>query len=509
MTFSTPNPEVVDPTAEGASASDPTDAQQRLAVARTRAASMFHALSEEIHDLGRRFDAAGHELALVGGPVRDAVLGRSSADLDFTTSARPEQTEEILRTWTKDGAIWDMGREFGTLGGVRNGVKVEITTYRTESYDPSSRKPRVVYGDTLHGDLSRRDFTVNAMAVRLPSLELVDPFNGLEDLATQVLRTPVAPEQSFDDDPLRMMRAVRFVSQLGFDLEDKTAAAVEALAERITIVSAERVREELTRLILGAHPRRALELMTDLGLAEHVLPELPALKLTIDEHHRHKDVFEHSLTVMEQAIDLESPAGSGGPCEAPDLVLRLAALLHDIGKPATRRFEPGGVVTFRFHETVGAKMTVKRMKALTFDKDTTKKVARLVELHMRFHGYAEAPWSDAGVRRYVADAGDLLEHLHRLSRADVTTGNRRKARRLATAYDELERRIAQLAEQEEIGKIRPDLDGNQIMEILGLAPGREVGMAYKHLLELRMERGPLGPERAEEELRAWWAEQQG
>ena len=299
---------------------------ERLATARTRAASMFRALPEEVHELGRLFEAAGRELALVGGPVRDAVLGRSSADLDFTTSARPEQTEAILRSWTRDGAIWDMGRDFGTLGGVRDGVKVEITTYRTESYDPASRKPQVEYGDTLEGDLSRRDFTVNAMAVRLPSLELVDPFDGLADLARTLLRTPVAPGQSFDDDPLRMMRAVRFVAQLGFRIEDATADAIEQLAERITIVSAERVREELVRLMLGAHPRGGLELMTELGLAAHVLPELPALQLEIDEHHHHKDVYEHTLTVLDQAIDLESPAGSGGPCEGPDRGLRRAAL---------------------------------------------------------------------------------------------------------------------------------------------------------------------------------------
>ncbi|ATG56713.1 CCA tRNA nucleotidyltransferase [Brachybacterium ginsengisoli] len=469
---------------------------------------MFQALPEEIHVLGRMFEAAGHELALVGGPVRDAVLGRSSADLDFTTSARPEQTEAILRDWTSGGAIWDMGRDFGTLGGVRDGVKVEITTYRTESYDPTSRKPQVEYGDTLEGDLSRRDFTVNAMAVRLPSLELIDPFDGLADIARTLLRTPVGPQQSFTDDPLRMMRAVRFVAQLGFRIEDSTADAIEELAERITIVSAERVREELVKLMLGAHPRGGLELLTELGLAAHVLPELPALQLERDEHHHHKDVYEHTLTVLDQAIDLESPAGSGGPCEGPDLVLRLAALMHDIGKPATRRFEAGGVVTFRFHETVGAKMTTKRMKALTFDKDTTKKVARLVELHLRFHGYVDSPWTDSAVRRYVTDAGGLLEHLHRLTRADVTTRNRRKARTLARAYDELETRIAALAEQEEIGRIRPDLDGNRIMEVLDMPPGRAVGEAYKHLLELRMEHGPLGEERAVEELRAWWAARQ-
>ena len=482
---------------------------RRLTAARDRAATMFAALPEQIHELGRRFEAAGHELALVGGPVRDAVLGRESADLDFTTSARPEATERILREWTGGGAIWDMGREFGTLGGVRDGVKVEITTYRTESYDPASRKPQVVYGDTLEGDLSRRDFTLNAMAVRLPSLELVDPFDGLADLAKGVLRTPVAPEQSFDDDPLRMMRAVRFVSQLDMRIEPMTAAAVADLAERITLVSAERGKDELVKLMTGVAPRRGLELMVELGLADHVLPELPGMRLTIDEHHRHKDVYEHSLTVLDQAIDLESPAGSGGPCETPDLVLRLAALLHDMGKPATRRYEEGGVVTFRFHETVGAKMAAKRLRALAFDKDTIKKVSRLIELHLRFHGYADAPWTDSAVRRYVTDAGDLLQRLHRLTRADVTTRNQRKARTLARAYDELEARIDHLAEQEEIGRIRPDLDGNAIMQLLDLPPGREVGEAYKHLLELRMEHGPLGQERAEAELRAWWEARSG
>ena len=482
---------------------------RRLTAARDRAATMFAALPEQIHELGRRFEAAGHELALVGGPVRDAVLGRGGAGRRFTASARPEATERILREWTGGGAIWDMGREFGTLGGVRDGVKVEITTYRTESYDPASRKPQVVYGDTLEGDLSRRDFTLNAMAVRLPSLELVDPFDGLADLAKGVLRTPVAPEQSFDDDPLRMMRAVRFVSQLDMRIEPMTAAAVADLAERITIVSAERVKDELVKLMTGVAPRRGLELMVELGLADHVLPELPGMRLTIDEHHRHKDVYEHSLTVLDQAIDLESPAGSGGPCETPDLVLRLAALLHDMGKPATRRYEEGGVVTFRFHETVGAKMAAKRLRALAFDKDTIKKVSRLIELHLRFHGYADAPWTDSAVRRYVTDAGDLLQRLHRLTRADVTTRNQRKARTLARAYDELEARIDHLAEQEEIGRIRPDLDGNAIMQLLDLPPGREVGEAYKHLLELRMEHGPLGQERAEAELRAWWEARSG
>ena len=469
-------------------------------LARKRAQTLFAALPPVIHELGELFAEAGHDLALVGGPVRDALLGRSSSDWDFTTSARPDQTEAILRKFAP--AIWDMGRDFGTLGAQKGDLKVEITTYRTEEYDPTSRKPQVAFGDNIEGDLSRRDFTVNAMAVKIPSLEFVDPFDGLEDLAKGLLRTPVAPEQSFDDDPLRMMRAVRFVSQLGFRIEAETAGAIHDRASRIEIVSAERVREELTKLILGAHPREGLELMTDLGLADYVLPELPALQLEIDEHHHHKDVYQHSLKVLEQAIAQETEAD--GECPGPNLVLRLAALLHDIGKPATRKFEPGGAVSFRNHDVVGAKLTTKRMKALTFDKDTTKKVSRLVELHMRFHGYQEANWTDSAVRRYVNDAGELLPHLHRLTRADVTTRNKKKAQNLSEAYDELEARIERISEEEELKSIRPDLDGQEIMDILGLKPGREVGKARAYLLDLRMEEGPLGKEVAKERLLQWW-----
>lgn len=470
---------------------------------RIRARSMFQALPASVHELGHMFESAGEELALVGGPVRDALLGRSSDDLDFTTSARPESTEQILRQWVgKRGAIWDMGREFGTLGAQLDGVKVEITTYRTEEYDPQSRKPQVAYGDTIDGDLSRRDFTVNAMAVRLPSLEFIDPFGGLEDLAAGLLRTPVAPEQSFSDDPLRMMRAVRFASTLGFDIEEATAGAIAALAGRLEIVSAERVREELVKLMLGDHPRRALEQMVDLGLAEIILPELPAMRLEIDEHHRHKDVYTHSLTVLEQAIDLET--GPEGPVPGPDFILRFAALMHDCAKPNTRRYEEGGVVTFRFHEVVGARMAKARMRALKFDKETTKAVAHLIELHLRFHGYADSEWTDSAVRRYVTDAGEQLERLHRLTRADCTTRNKRKAQRLREAYDDLEKRIAELAEQEEISKIRPDLDGRAIMQILDLKPGPAVGKAYAYLLELRMEEGPLGEEEASRRLQEWW-----
>jgi len=472
-----------------------------LEVLRQRSVGLWSALPQEVLDLAELFRAAGHELALVGGPVRDAFLGRSTADLDFTTSATPDETEAILKNWSR--ATWDMGREFGTIGARSGDVVVEVTTYRADSYDGETRKPVVEFGTSLEDDLARRDFTVNAMAVRLPQMEFVDPHGGLEDLAGGLLRTPIEAEVSFGDDPLRMMRAARFVSQLGFDIEPATFAAMAELASRIEIVSAERVRDELNKLLLGTWVREGLAVLVDSGLAQHVLPELPALRLEVDEHHHHKDVYEHTLTVVEQAIALET--GTDGAVPGPDLVLRLASLLHDVGKPATRRLEPGGGVSFHHHELVGARIATKRLKALRYDKETVRDVSRLVELHLRFHGYADARWSDSAVRRYVTDAGPLLERLHRLTRADVTTRNRRKAERLSFAYDDLEERIAQLRAQEELDAIRPDLDGTQIMEILGLKPGREVGEAYRHLLELRMENGPLGPERAEQELRAWWA----
>ncbi|MDE0572142.1 CCA tRNA nucleotidyltransferase [Demequina sp. B12] len=473
-------------------------------VLRQRATALWDALPAEIFDLAQRFADAGHEFALVGGPVRDAFLGRSSADLDFATSARPDATEKILKTWTR--ATWDVGRDFGTIGGRRNDLMVEITTYRADEYDGVTRKPVVAFGDSLDGDLARRDFTINAMAVKLPSKEFIDLHGGLEDLAGGLLRTPIEPDVSFADDPLRMMRAARFASQLGFEIEPATFSAMNRFADRLSIVSAERVRDELCKLLLGANPRIGLTALVDAGLSAHVLPELPALQLEVDEHHHHKDVYEHTLTVLDQAIDLETDAD--GPVPGPDLILRLAAIMHDIGKPPTKRLEPGGGVSFHHHEVVGAKMTRKRMKELRFDKDTIKAVSHLVELHLRFHGYADARWSDSAVRRYVTDAGDQLERLHRLTRADVTTRNRRKADRLSFAYDDLEQRIAELREQEEIDSIRPDLDGNQIMEALGIGPGREIGMAYKYLLELRMEHGPLGEERALTELKAWWADQQ-
>ncbi|HSE54807.1 MAG TPA: CCA tRNA nucleotidyltransferase, partial [Nocardioidaceae bacterium] len=399
-----------------------------------------------IDELGARFADAGEEIALVGGPVRDAMLGRLQNDLDFTTSARPEVTERLVKGWAD--AIWDMGRAFGTIGCRRGPWQVEITTYRSEKYEPDSRKPGVVYGDTLEGDLGRRDFTVNAMAVTMPGREFEDPYGGLVDLAHQVLRTPGRPEDSFSDDPLRMMRAARFAAQLGFSVAPEVVEAMTAMASRIEIVSAERVRDELVKLVCAPYPRRGLSLMVETGLADHVLPELPALALERDEHHRHKDVYEHTLTVLEQAIDLEHRLGEG-----PDFVSRFAALMHDVGKPRTRRFLGDGTVTFHHHDVVGAKITRKRMKALRFSNDDIDAVSKLVELHLRFHGYGSGEWTDSAVRRYVRDADDQLERLHILTRADSTTRNRRKAERLRKAYDHLEERIAKLAEQEELAAL--------------------------------------------------------
>ena len=451
-----------------------------------------------IDELGARFAGAGEELALVGGPVRDAMLGRLQNDLDFTTSAHPDVTERLLKGWAD--AIWDMGRAFGTIGCRKGPWQVEITTYRAETYDPASRKPDVEYGDSLAGDLGRRDFTVNAMAVRVPGREFEDLHGGVVDLAQRVLRTPGAPEDSFSDDPLRMMRAARFAAQLGFTVAPDVVAAMTAMAGRIEIISAERVRDELVKLVCAPYPRLGLTLLVETGLAAHVLPELPALALERDEHHRHKDVYEHTLTVLEQSIDLEHRLGG-----EPDFVSRFAALMHDIGKPRTRRFESGGVVTFHHHDVVGAKMTRKRMKALRFSNADIDAVSTLVELHLRFHGYGSGEWTDSAVRRYVRDAGDQLERLHILTRADCTTRNQRKADRLRRTYDSLEERIALLSEQEELASIRPDLDGNEIMEILGIGPGREVGEAYRFLLELRMEEGNLTPDDARTRLLDWWA----
>lgn len=450
-------------------------------------------------ELGQLFDRAGFELSLVGGPVRDLFLGQQALDLDFTTNALPDQTLQVVAPWAD--ATWEIGKEYGTIGLRKGQAMLEITTYRAEKYDPDSRKPLVAFGSDLTDDLFRRDFTINSMALRLPSLELVDPFGGQKDLEAGLIRTPGTPQDSFSDDPLRMMRAARFASRLNFNLAPEVFEAMTDMADRITIISAERVREELVKLICGTAPRRGVDLLVESGLAAYVLPEIPALKLEVDEHHHHKDVYQHSLTVMEQAAALESD--QDGPVPGPDFILRFAALMHDIGKPATRKFEPNGAVSFIHHDVVGAKLVKKRMRALRFDNDTIKAVARLVELHMRFYGYGEAGWSDSAVRRYVRNAGDLLERLHRLTRADVTTRNKRKARKIASAYDDLERRIGELAAQEELQAIRPDLDGQEIMEILGLKPGPQVGQAYKFLLNLRLDEGELGKEEARARLLAW------
>jgi poly(A) polymerase len=459
--------------------------------------------------LGRRFAQEGYELALVGGPVRDMLLHRRSHDLDFCSSARPEQFEPILRHWGRDG-FWDMGRKFGTLGAMRRRddgtlVKVEVTTYRSDVYDPSSRKPEVNYGHSLEGDLSRRDFTVNSMALCVPDLRFVDPFGGAADLAKGVLRTPVDPRQSFEDDPLRMMRAIRFVAQLGFTIAPDTAVAISDMKDRITIVSAERVRDELTKMLLTDRPRAGIESLVDSGLADIVLPEIPALRLQIDEHHRHKDIFEHTMTVLERAIALETD--DEGPVPGPDLTLRLAALLHDIGKPRTRRFEPGGKVSFHHHDAVGAKMTRKRMRALHFDHHLIDDVSFLVDMHLRFHGYVDEPWTDSAVRRYVKDSGPLYERLNRLTRADATTQNRRKAMMFSTAMDELEQRVRDLREKEDLAAIRPDLDGTEIIAILGIEPGPLVGKAYRHMLDYRLDHGPVDHDAAVGELNRWWSEQ--
>ena len=455
--------------------------------------------SAPISTLAEAFRRAGHDLALVGGPVRDAFLGREVNDLDFTTSAKPDEVEAIVKPLSD--ATWDVGRAFGTIAAQFGEMTIEITTYRADTYDGSSRKPEVAFGDSLEADLYRRDFTMNAMALTVPDLVLVDPCGGLQDLLDGVLRTPIAPQESFHDDPLRMMRGARFVSQLGASIDPDTLQAMAALAPRLSDISAERARDELVRLLSTDSPRSGLEILVDSGLADVVLPEVPALRLESDEHAHHKDVYQHSLTVVEQAIDEEKRRFPG---QSPDVVLRLAALLHDIGKPATRRFEAGGQVTFYHHDVVGAKLAKKRLRALRFDNDTINQVALLIELHLRFFGYADQAWSDSAVRRYVRDAGDQLERLHILVRADVTTRNKRKADRLSFAYDDLEARIAELAKKEELGAIRPDLNGDEIMEILGIRPGREVGAAYAYLMEVRLDEGEIGREAATARLLEWW-----
>ena len=448
--------------------------------------------------LAQAFKAKGFTLALVGGPVRDAILGRLGNDLDFTTNALPQESKKILNEWADN--VWDTGIAFGTVAGKRGDTTVEVTTYRTEHYDADSRKPVVEYGKDINGDLSRRDFTVNSMALELTTdtPTFIDPFNGLKDLSQKTLRTPGRPQDSFNDDPLRMMRAARFASQLEFEIDLEVVEAMKELAPRISIISAERVRDEFTKILMSENPRKGITILVDTGLADLTLPEIPKLRLEVDEHHHHKDVYEHSITVLEQAIEHEDRLGG------PNLVIRLAALLHDIGKPKTRAFIDGGGVSFHHHEVVGARLVKKRLQELRFDGDTVEAVETLTTLHLRFHGYGDGEWTDSAVRRYVRDAGDLLVHLHVLTRADCTTRNKAKAARLASIYDSLEARIAVLMELEELSKIRPDLDGQQVMDLLGLKPSRDVGAAMDFLMELRLERGQIGEAAATEELLNWW-----
>ena len=471
---------------------------RELTAAQRRAVSELLRVSPVVDELGRRFAAAGHELHLVGGTVRDALLGRLGNDLDFATDAHPDSTLAVLAGWAE--ATWETGRQFGTIGAARRGLRLEITTFRAEAYDGVSRNPLVQYGLSLAEDLRRRDFTVNAMAVSLPDHRFTDPYGGLADLATKVIRTPGTPEQSFGDDPLRMLRAARFVAQLRFAVDPPVLAAMTAMAADLGRITAERIRDEFTKLMCGTDPVAGLRLLIGTGLADQFLPEVSGLKLEIDEHAQHKDVYEHTLTVIGNAIRVE---GDGGP----DFVLRMAALMHDVGKPATKTVGPDGRVSFHHHEMVGARMTKARMKVLRYPKDVINDVAELVALHLRFYGYGRGEWTDSAVRRYVTDAGPLLPRLHKLTRSDVTTRNRRKADELAADYDALEERIARIQAEEDLARVRPDLDGNAIMELLGIPPGPVVGRAWRHLKDLRLERGPLSREEAEAELLRWAREQ--
>ena len=452
----------------------------------------------ESTQLAAAFKAAGFKLALVGGPVRDAILGRLGNDLDFTTNAKPAESKKILTSWAD--TVWEIGAEFGTIAARKGDIEVEVTTYRSESYEVDSRKPDVQFGENIEGDLKRRDFTINAMALELTteSPTFIDLFNGITDLQNKIIKTPGKAEDSFSDDPLRMMRAARFMSQLNFAVDSSVIDAIKKMADRLSIISAERIRDEFVKTLMSPNPRMGITLLVETGLADKFLPEIPKLKLEIDEHHHHKDVYEHTLTVLEQAIALEERL------DGPNLTLRLAALMHDIGKPKTKELIPGGGVSFHHHEVVGSRMTKERLRVLRFDNHVIKDVAKLVFLHLRFHGYGNGEWTDSAVRRYVRDAEDLLIHLHLLTRADCTTRNKKKAESLARIYDQLEERIVQLMMQEELNKIRPDIDGDEIMKILGVKPSPVVGEAYNYLLELRLEHGPLGVEKATQELLTWW-----
>ena len=453
-----------------------------------------------LKELGDKFSKNGFEISLVGGPVRDAVLGKLVKDLDLTTNAKPDEIQKCLKGWAD--SIWDVGIKFGTVGAKVKDYVFEITTYRTEQYEDTSRKPSVEFGKTLEEDLARRDFTINAMALRLPNFELVDIYNGLTDLNNKILRTPLDAQISFSEDPLRMLRAARFMSKLDLKPQADLVEAMKTLAERLKIVSMERINDEFNKLLLTDKPRPGIELLVETGVAEHFLPELPALKLEIDEHHHHKDVYQHSLTVLDQVIDLET---KHQPQIEADLVLRIAALLHDIGKPKTRKFEGEGRVSFHHHEVVGARLAKKRLEKLRYSNEIIEQVCLLIELHLRFHGYGDGKWTDSAVRRYVRDAEEQLIRLHKLTRADCTTRNDAKAEKLRSAYNDLEQRIVELSKQEELKSMRPELDGAEIMKVLGIKPGPEVGKAYQFLLDLRLDSGIIGIEKATEELKSWWA----
>jgi poly(A) polymerase len=448
-------------------------------------------LAEETAPLSALFEKAGHRLYLVGGVVRDAVLNRlkPDGDLDFTTDALPDAVEKLVSDWAD--AVWLQGKRFGTIGLKKGDRLYEITTHRGEAYDPDSRKPSVAFSTDIDVDLSRRDFTVNAMALRLPDMEIVDPYNGLGDLASSKLRTPLSPQQSFDDDPLRMLRAARFISGYSLQPDAALVAAVEKLRSRLSIVSAERVRDELDKLMIVESPTAGLWFLVETGLADEFLPELSGLALEQDPVHRHKDVLAHTIAVVEKA--------------SSDRILRLACLFHDIGKPKTRAITPNGV-SFHHHEVVGARMTRDRMRALKYSNEDITDVSQLVFLHLRFHTYAMG-WTDSAIRRYVRDAGPLLSRLNELTRCDCTTRNKAKAEQLARRMDDLEQKIAELREREELDAIRPDLDGVQIMQHLGLKPGPAVGKALAYLLQIRLDEGPLDEVEARKRLDAWYAEQ--
>src|SRR6185369_13358428 len=462
--------------------------------AQRRAVAELMRVSPVADELGKRFAAAGHEIHLVGGSVRDALLGKLGDDLDFATSAHPDETQRILSGWAE--ALWTTGIDFGTVGAARHGLRLEITTFRAEAYDRVTRNPIVNYGTNLLDDLKRRDFAINAMAVSVPDHVFFDPYGGLADLSARVLRTPGPAEVSFGDDPLRMLRAARFASKLEFSVDPAVLAAMTAMAPDLDRITAERIRDEFSKLMLGADPITGLRLLVETGLADRFLPELSGLKLEIDEHAQHKDVYEHTLIVVANAVRLEGDSG-------PDFVLRMAALMHDVGKPATKDVGREGRVSFHHHEVVGARLTKQRMKAMKYPKDVTSAVVELVALHLRFYGYGRGEWTDSAVRRYVTDAGDLLPRLHKLTRSDCTTRNKRKAAGLSADYDALEERIARIAAEEDLARVRPDLDGNAIMELLGVPPGPIVGQAWRFLKELRLDRGPLDHDEAEAGLFKW------